>query len=196
MASSASPSNIPLPAPPPRRSFLAKLATVLIGAVVVLFPFLAGAFVVSDPLRKAKDQAGKIKFLRVCELEAVPDDGIPRAFPIIADRQDAWTRFPAESIGTVYLIRDPGQSTVRVFNAICPHAGCLVGYLAAKKYFQCPCHTSAFGLDGEILAEVSSVSPRGMDSLDCEVRSIDGGAEVWVKFENFQTGLKEKIPTV
>jgi len=181
--------------PPSRRGFFGKLATIVIGAIVTVFPFLAGALVVSDPLRRGRGQGGA-KFLRVAALDAVPADGAPHAYPVIDERQDAWTHYPPEPIGSVFLLRSPGQDGVRCFNAVCPHAGCLIGYLAQKKYFQCPCHTSAFDLAGTTLTEVSRVSPRDMDSLDCEVRSVDGVAEVWVKFENFQTGLKEKIPTV
>jgi menaquinol-cytochrome c reductase iron-sulfur subunit len=171
------------------------MAAVAIGGLVTVFPFLAGALVVSDPLRKGRRE-GDRKFIRVAALDAVPGDGAPHAFPVIDERQDAWTHYPPEPVGSVFLIRRPGESGVRCFNAVCPHAGCLIGYLAQKKYFQCPCHTSAFDLDGAILIDVSAVSPRGMDSLDCEVRTVAGVEEVWVKFENFQTGLKEKIPTV
>jgi len=40
---------------------------------------------------------------------------------------------------------------------------------------------------------VSRVSPRNMDLLECEVREVGGASEIWVKFQNFQTGIKEKI---
>ncbi len=174
----------------PRRGFLAKFAAICIGGLASTFPFLAGLIVMSDPLRQSPRQG---RTLRVAALDSLPDDGVPRSFPVVCDRQDAWTHYPPEPIGAVYLIRDPGQATVRAFNATCPHAGCMVGYLPAKKYFQCPCHTSAFGLDGQILTDVSSVPPRGMDSLDCEVRRADGTSEVWVTFQDFQTGISDKI---
>lgn len=174
----------------PRRGFFAKFAAVLIGGLVGVFPFLAGVVAFCDPLRRG---AGQTSAIRLATLDSLPDDGIPRPFPVISDRQDAWTHYPPEPIGAVYLIRDPGQSTVRAFNATCPHAGCFVGYLAAKKYFRCPCHTSAFDLEGHILSDVSRVSPRDMDSLDCEVRQVEGVGEIWVKFQNFQTGIPEKI---
>ncbi len=180
------------PAAPERRGFFAKAAAIVLGGLVTVFPFLAGLTVVSDPLRRGQR---KVDFLRVATLDSLADDGVPRQFPVIADRHDAWTHYPPEPIGTVFLLRDPGQDVVRAFNAVCPHAGCLVGYLAAKKYFLCPCHTSAFGLDGAVLSEVSSVSPRALDTLECEVRSTNDVREVWVKFENFQTGVSEKIPT-
>jgi menaquinol-cytochrome c reductase iron-sulfur subunit len=174
----------------PRRGFMAKVAAVVIGGLITMFPFLSGMLVVADPLRRSGGQGRKI---RVASLDAIPDDGIPRSFPVISDRQDAWTHYASEPIGAVYLVRDPGATMVRAFNAMCPHAGCFVGYLPVKKYFQCPCHTSAFDLQGEILSDVSRVPPRGMDVLDCEITGDGGTQEVWVNFQEFQTGCKEKI---
>ena len=175
---------------PPRRGFIAEIAAVVIGGIVTVFPFLTGVVAISDPLRHGKRES---RLIRVATLDSVPDDGIPRSFPVISDRQDAWTHYPPEPIGSVYLSREPGQTTVRAFNALCPHAGCFVAYLACKKYFQCPCHTSAFGVDGQIRSDVSNVPPRGMDALECEVRNEGGASEIWVDFQNFQTGIKEKI---
>lgn len=184
-------SKSPAPSPTePRRGFLTKLGAIFTGGLVAVFPFMAGLVAVTDPLRRSKGQAREI---RVATLDALPDDGVPRAFPVIADRQDAWTHYPPEPIGAVYLVRDPGQSTVRAMNATCPHAGCFVGYLAAEKYFRCPCHTSAFDREGRILSDISRVPPRDMDQLECEVRDAGGTGEIWVKFQNFQTGIKEKI---
>lgn len=184
-------SKSPAPSPTePRRGFLTKLGAIFTGGLVAVFPFMAGLVAVTDPLRRNKGQAREI---RVATLDALPDDGVPRAFPVIADRQDAWTHYPPEPIGAVYLVRDPGQSTVRAMNATCPHAGCFVGYLAAEKYFRCPCHTSAFDREGRILSDISRVPPRDMDQLECEVRDAGGTDEIWVRFQNFQTGIKEKI---
>ena len=36
-----------------------------------------------------------------------------------------------------------------------------------------------------------SPSPRGLDELEVEIRSDN---EIWVKFQNFRAGEKEKIP--
>jgi hypothetical protein len=43
----------------------------------------------------------------------------------------------------------------------------------------------------------SEVAPRGMDALKVEVRPSQANTnvrEVWVHYERFQTGKKEKIP--
>jgi len=35
--------------------------------------------------------------------------------------------------------------------AVCPHAGCTVGFNAKKKTLDCPCHGSRFELDGKLI---------------------------------------------
>jgi Rieske Fe-S protein len=139
------------------------------------------------PLRRS---GGKAKDLRIAPLDAVPDDGIPRRFPVITDLTDAWTNYGKEPTGAVWLIRDKGSDKVLALNAICPHAGCMVGFEAAKDLFVCPCHTSAFDVHGKRRLDISKVPPRDMDSLDCQVRK----GEVWVTFRNFQTGHAQKVP--
>jgi quinol---cytochrome c reductase iron-sulfur subunit, bacillus type len=169
-----------------RRGFFAKAAAVVVGGIVAMFPFTAGLAVFFDPLRRTS-QRGKL--ILVTSLDAVPEDGMPRKFPVIADRQDAWNYFPKAPIGAVFLRRESGSREVEALNVICPHAGCFVGFSAGPKEYLCPCHTSAFAIDGEL---ISGPSPRGLDTLACEVREIDGRQEVWVAFENFYTGTADK----
>ncbi len=171
-----------------RRGFLTKAAAVAVGAIVSLFPFAAGLFSFADPLRR-KGAGGGERFLRVANASAVPTDGTPRQFPVLANRVDAWNEFPNEPIGAVYL-RRLGDGTIEAFNAICPHAGCFVAYADSRKVFQCPCHNSAFALDGGIIQP--SPSPRALDKLECKIEAANDQKEVWVKFENFFTGIAEQ----
>ena len=76
-------------------------------------------------------------------------------------------------------------------HAACPHAGCFVDYRGDHKDFFCPCHNSSFAADGTV-ADPKSPSPRPLDTLDLEVR----GSEVWIRFQNFAAGHKEKRPVV
>jgi len=175
------------PAQPARRDFLTKSAAVCIGAVVVLVPAGAGVATLLDPLRRKS--AGSA-YVLVTKLNALPEDGTPRRFEIVADRMDAWNRFPQVPIGAVYLrLVDGGK--VEAFNVTCPHAGCPVEYLPGAHCFLCPCHDSKFTLNGQLFAGAKSPSPRRMDSLSVEIRD---GTEVWVKFENFEPGTAKKIP--
>jgi thiosulfate dehydrogenase [quinone] large subunit len=72
---------------------------------------------------------------------------------------------------------DPGivvQATKGQFvayDAVCPHAGCTVGYYAANHVFACPCHGSEFQL--ETGAVMNGPAPRGLHKLTV-VEGSDG----------------------
>lgn len=179
--------HCPPPTPPDdRRSFLAKAAAIVIGGALAITAPVAGLFVFLDPLRRKSDSGGAVL---VASLNALPENGEPRKFSVLATRVDAWNRTPDVPVGAVYLQRLP-DGGVRALNVACPHAGCFVDYKAARDNFHCPCHNSSFALDGRVL-DPKSPSPRPLDSLETEVR---GGTEVWVRFRNFRAGVHEKIP--
>jgi len=176
-----------------RRSFMAIVA----GGLAMLAPIGAGLWSFVSPLfRKAVSPQ-----VRVALLDQVPDDGRPYFFPVVSDRQDAWTRYEAQKVGAVYLVRQPGEEKPTAFTAKCPHAGCSIGYSADEQKFKCPCHTSAFAIDGSRVNGDQEVSPRDMDTLDVELRALDGGGgepitEVLVTFVDYQTGHSEKLASV
>jgi menaquinol-cytochrome c reductase iron-sulfur subunit len=171
---------------PTRRGFFKQFLAGVIGVLLGLVPVAAGITVFLDPLRRRTKGTGAVW---VTNLEALPSDGIPRKFPVLATRVDAWNRATQVPIGAVYLRRlDDG--TVHAFNVVCPHLGCFVDYLPERGKYLCPCHNSTFTVTGKI-DDRASPAPRGLDSLEVEVRE---GKAVWVKFENFQAGRPEKIP--
>jgi Rieske Fe-S protein len=172
---------------PNRRDFLKKLAANVLGAVITIVPFAAGLAVWLDPVRRKSKAGGQL--VRVASLSALPEDGLPRKFPVRASHVDAWNRSPETAIGAVYLRREKGGQP-RAFNVVCPHAGCFVDFNAARGSYLCPCHNSTFALDGKI-NDSKSPAPRGLDELEVEVRNE---SEVWVKFQNYRAGVKERIP--
>jgi Rieske Fe-S protein len=169
-----------------RRGFFKRILATGIGAVLGLIPLGAGLSVLLDPLWR-KSAAGGL--IRVATLEAVPSDGVPRKFPVLSTRVDAWNKFAETPIGAVYL-RRTGDDKVEALNVVCPHAGCFVDFLPTRDCFLCPCHNSIFTLNGKI-ADKASPAPRGMDALPVEIRN---GSEVWVAFQNFEAGCAAKIP--
>jgi Rieske Fe-S protein len=168
-----------------RRSFFKEAATIVLGTVAILAPVGAAISVMLDPLRR---KVGNSNFVRVTSLNSVPADGIPRKFAIVADRTDAWNKFANTPIGAVY-IRRPDEKTIEAFNVVCPHAGGFIDFNTQQNCFLCPLHDSAFSLDGSI-KDPKSPSPRPMDSLKTEVRDN----EIWVAFQNFRAGTRDKIP--
>jgi len=169
-----------------RRGFLKRGVAVVIGTLISLVPLGAGLTVLLDPLRRTTRASGLV---RVANLDALPDDGVPRRFQVVSTKVDAWNKFAETPIGAVYLRRIKG-GVVEAFNAVCPHAGCLVDFAADRSLYTCPCHKSSFNVTGRI-EDRSSPAPRGLDSLVVEVRD---NKEVWIKFQNFQAGRSEKVP--
>lgn len=178
-----------------RRTFF-EFASIGLGALVGIVPAIIGLFAFVDPLRRtpAKPKlyqegadGGKGDFIRVASIDALSLNA-PQRFPVIDDQLDAWNFTPDQPIGAVY-IEKLGDSTIRVFNTTCPHAGCSVA--CNGMAYHCPCHNSSFNLDGSKLVSESgreNPSPRDLDSLEHEIRNGD----IWVKFENFYTGKHEK----
>lgn len=126
--------------------------------------------------------------------------------PIVGDLVDAWTVYPNEPIGRVWLARgaldsaDPAKTPLKVFSAVCPHLGCTVQIAGDGEQFICPCHNAIFKFDGERVAEIPSggqnPSPRGMDPLEYKVVQ-DGATKDWwieVKYEVFELGTPTRTP--
>jgi menaquinol-cytochrome c reductase iron-sulfur subunit len=185
-----------------RRSFFVRFAAVVCGGIVALFPFAAGFGVIIDPWRRsrrageAKDAAGSgdetaAKFVPICPLSALPTDGVPRAFPVVSDIVDGWTRAANQRIGMIFLERTGTGDTSKVvaFNAECPHLGCFVDYNPADQHFECPCHKSAFDKDG---AKLYGPSRRGLDALTVKLSGAGDQAEVLLAFQKFQKGIEER----
>lgn len=177
-----SPESSP-PAPAPRREFLKSAACVALGGCALAAPIGAAIVVLANPIG-AKGVPLPVK---LTTLAALPLNGPPRFFQVVTERRDAWTKFPANAIGAVFL-RRVGEAEVIAFNASCPHLGCAVEFQGQRDAFYCPCHDSEFAQTGEVRGP--SPSLRGLDTLRVEIRA---GSEVWVYFENFKAGIAEKV---
>lgn len=178
----------------PRRDFLQKAGSVLVGGAITAVPAGIGIRVVAGPL--FRDQVGGVS-VRLTNLDSMEVGGPPRAFKVVADKTDAWTTYKNLPLGLVYAQR-VSETKVTVFSASCPHAGCAVEYrkdgeVAKEKlgaHYYCPCHESAFALDGDIATD-GSPAERPLDSLEVNEEKLNQG-EVWVKFQRFKAGIAEK----
>ncbi len=173
--------------PENRRSFLAQAIALVLGTLSLAVPVAMGIVAALNPLRM-KGRAGQ--FMQLATLDTLPEDGTPKRVPVVADRTDAWNLYPNEPIGAVYL-RRVGPDEVQAWQAVCPHAGCIVGYQPTPEggKFFCPCHEASFDLTGR-RTDKKSHSPRDLDTL--EVKLGEHG-EVLVKFESFETGTSKKV---
>ena len=165
-----------------RREFLKAAACTVLGACCFAAPVIAGVAVITAPLR----QKGPPVDVKLATLDMLPIGGAPKLFQIIADRRDAWTQFPMQAVGSVFLMRT-SETEIVAFHSSCPHLGCAVEFRDDKSAFYCPCHDSNFAKTGAVVGR--SPSLRGLDTLEVEVR----GREVWVKFQSFKAGIREKV---
>ena len=166
-----------------RRRSLRVMAGGLLAVLMGVPAAIASLFVMDPVLRKRRSSEGEQ--VRIADLEAVPDDGTPRAFAVKAEQIDGWTGTPDVEVGVVYLRKTDGG--VVAWNARCPHLGCLIEYKADERHFLCPCHSSIFAEDG---SRENDVSPRAMDTLAAEVRDD----AVFVAYQDFKYRLAEKVP--
>jgi Rieske Fe-S protein len=184
-----------------RRDWMVEGAALAFGGLAALVPLGIGAVTLLDPWRRRPSlplsrqpsNQGREGFLRITSLDGLTVGGPPQRFPVIADQMDAWNFTPNQPVGAVFLQRI-ADAEVRCFNATCPHAGCSVSCNGSA--FVCPCHNSAFNLDGTKQTSETgreNPSPRNMDELVVD-RDQLAAREVWVQFLNFYTGRHEKVP--
>lgn len=176
-------------APSRRRLFV--LGTNVLGGFVTLLVAIPGVKYLFDPLGRKQDAGGFRDLpITLAELEI----GVPRQFPIVEVRTDAWVKYPPEPVGSVWLVRQPDGAEPRVvaFTSECPHLGCAINLAGDGKNFFCPCHASTFQLDGE---RINEIPPRSMDRLEVDPTTVaQADAPIRVRFERFRTGSEEKLP--
>ncbi len=174
-----------------RREFLQKAACVAIGGAATLVPAASAITVLVSPL--FQESVGGLT-VRLTSIDSMKVGGPPQLFKVVTERKDAWTKHTLSEVGSVFVQRTgPGKTPENflVFNSTCPHLGCAVEFLDGAGSYSCPCHDSTFATTGEVLNQASP-SPRGLDSLEVDIR----GDELWVSYVNFKANVVEKLPIV
>jgi menaquinol-cytochrome c reductase iron-sulfur subunit len=169
----------PSSAPPTRRGFLGTL-TVLLGSAIAALgavPVLGSLF---SPLRAAPRQGGAEEPIPVGNIADFPV-GVPRRVELVRSVTDAWSRSEATTVGAAWVTRH-ADGTFTALSTLCPHLGCGVNLDKQRNLYACPCHTSAFSLEGKRL---EGPAPRGMDPLDVEQR----GQAVLIHYRRFKQGV-------
>lgn len=87
----------------------------------------------------------------------------PQEMVFRRNRVDGW-RVTSEKT-TAWVVQIPKQGVV-AFAPQCTHLGCAYHWDDAKKVFVCPCHTSAFSIDGKVL---TGPAPRPLDRYALKV---------------------------
>jgi menaquinol-cytochrome c reductase iron-sulfur subunit len=184
-----------------RRTVLRWLchATATACAAIVVVP--GARFLIAPLLRRGSGAALVQRIARLDQLTV----GEPKQFAVVGNRRDAWTSYPSEVIGRVWLVRRSDESTappdiqVDAYSAECPHLRCTIQLDAAQQQFVCPCHRAVFDIDGGALRgdqlDYENPSPRDMDALACRVVQDEQSEDWWVEVEHqrFQMGLTEQV---
>ena len=79
--------------------------------------------------------------------------------------------FQVPTSGDPGIVVQTTRGSFVAYDAVCPHAGCTVGYYSANKILACPCHGSTFAL--ETGAVLGGPAPRGLTKLSV-VEESDG----------------------
>jgi cytochrome b6-f complex iron-sulfur subunit len=141
---------------PPRRRFLAILWGGLgLAALAELF-WVAGSFL--RPGRTPLQNEAAEKIIAAGGVDSFPPGTV--------------TAFPR---GRFYLTR-LADGGFLALSRRCPHLGCTLPWVAEAAQFQCPCHSSAFDAQGDV---VRSPASRGMDlhpvTIENAVVRVDTG---------------------
>jgi Rieske Fe-S protein len=160
---------------PGRRSFLGVVIGLIGAAIAAVLGVTIGRYTIGRSL-KFEDQSS---WTDAGLLEDLPDGNWVKRNVIVS--QDAgWGKFNSQR---PIWVKKAGQDFT-VFSATCPHLGCTINEAASG--FICPCHGSAWNLDGQ---KLGGPAPRGMDSLESRV----DGDTLKVKYEYFKQGGAEKV---
>lgn len=110
-----------------------------------------------DPSRKAIHAMGEFGKEQANTVAQYADWGTPAEVDSedeIAPGQGALVR---SGLTKRAVYRDE-DGTLHVRSAVCTHLGCIVAFNSAEKSWDCPCHGSRFGIDGEVLHGPANVA--------------------------------------
>jgi cytochrome b6-f complex iron-sulfur subunit len=62
-------------------------------------------------------------------------------------------------------------------SGVCTHQGCRLWFDAPDDRLRCPCHSTSFSKEGQVLTHQLPISPKPLPKL--EVREMDGAIEVF-----------------
>ena len=167
-----------MPDEPVRRRALGWLVRGLGGALVAMYAIPAVRYLVG---RRVADDDAPLDAGPLSELT----EGVPKRVALHTRAADAWSSGQGAP-SAVYLVRSGDR--VRALDTTCPHTGCAVAWEAEAARFRCPCHKSAFSVDG---ARTAGPAPRDLDPEEDEVK----GGRVLVRYRRYRPGRRDRVPT-
>ena len=144
-------SQIQVQEPPSRRRFyLAGIYGLwaLMGAALSL---PAAVYLLLPPSVSRKEE-----WIEVGDIGSLAQ-GQPEEMTFQRVRKDGWKLITEKATAWVTRV---SEKEVVAYTPMCTHLGCAYHWDEKNKHFLCPCHTSAFGLDGKVLM---GPAPRALD---------------------------------
>ena len=148
-----------LPSSEPRRSFVTAGIYGLWGVMSAML----GLPTLGYLLGPSRSRSAPV-WTEATDLEKLPVD-LPQEVIFQRSRIDGWKAIKEKTSAWVWKKAD---GDVVAFGPLCPHLGCAYRFNSEKKEFNCPCHTSAFDLEGKVLG---GPSQRPLDRYDVRVEN-------------------------
>jgi menaquinol-cytochrome c reductase iron-sulfur subunit len=142
---------------PTRRTFYVALVNLLGAAAAAVIAIPAAVYLLFRP--KSPGAGTMVEVANLADLE----NGVPQEVVFTRTRVDGWKATKEKT--TTWVVKNGPQSAV-AFSPQCPHLGCIYHWEDDSGAFRCPCHSSAFGVDGKVLA---GPAPRPLDRYDSRV---------------------------
>lgn len=143
-----------------RRSFYITAINLLGSVIGAALAIPAAAYLLIRP--KGAEDSG---WSEVGDLDQLKI-GAPQEAVYERKRIDGWRKVTEKA--STWLVRS-GENTVVAFNPACTHLGCAYHWDSAAHEFICPCHASAFSVEGKVMA---GPAPRPLDRY---VAKVEGG---------------------
>jgi menaquinol-cytochrome c reductase iron-sulfur subunit len=168
-----------------RRRFLARVTLGIGGAIGAVLAYPLARYAWFPVGRKTVTSAAEP--IDVLAVDALKPGAPPvRVTLTAASLRDGWNTASDVALGAAY-VRKTEAGDIEALSSTCPHLGCAIELDRDEKLYKCPCHRSAFSLDGDRL---SGPSKRGLDPLPVSV--ADG--RVRVTFVRYRADVPEREP--
>ena len=145
--------------PPTRRKFYILLINGIMGLIGLALAIPAAVYLLFPPKARKGSQ-----WVKTADLATIPA-GKPTEISFQRTRADGWQLITEKT--TAWVVKQPDNQVV-AFMPNCTHLGCAYHWDDASHTFICPCHTSAFSIDGKVLG---GPAPRPLDRYTVKTES-------------------------
>jgi menaquinol-cytochrome c reductase iron-sulfur subunit len=140
-----------------RRAFYVTLINLLTGAIAAAAAVPAAIYLLVKPKPR-----GSRDWVEVADLAQLPV-GQPEEIVYNRERIDGWRKIEEKT--STWLVRT-AEDGIIAYSPSCTHLGCAYHWDNTARQFECPCHGSAFSIDGKVTA---GPAPRPLDQYAARI---------------------------